>query len=95
VIWSYEVSIHPRKRRKPRRTVEPFDLCCTLSLFDEQENLILVDPDFFHDYSPYPALPDLRLPAGYASVHTPTAYAQCLHCSIKIDTYFARQHCPS
>jgi hypothetical protein len=29
-----------------------------------------VDPDFFSDYSPYPSLRDLRLPAGYAFVYT-------------------------
>ncbi len=34
-----------------------------------QEDLILVDPDFFSDYSPYPSLPDLRLPAGYNFVY--------------------------
>jgi hypothetical protein len=34
-----------------------------------QEDLIIVDPDFFHDYPPYPALRDLQLPAGYRYIY--------------------------
>jgi hypothetical protein len=54
----------------PCRILGSFNPCCICFLIVQQENLILVDPDFFHDYSPYPALPDLRLPAGYAFVYT-------------------------